>query len=126
MLIPVDAERAALISTGHVEAVVVWEEREGRRQPGPQEIDEATSLPLWTVHTLMVGDTRPVTVGVRVPARECPAPTALAPVGFERLVVNARVDRNGKLATYFSAAGLVDPRAQQGRRQGQGEQPAAA
>lgn len=112
MLIPVDGERAALIATGHVEPVQVWVEKDGRRQPGDQEKDEATGLDLWTVHALIVGDTRPVTIGVRVPSRECPAPAALAPVAFERLVVNARVDRNGKLATYWSAAGLAEPRRQ--------------
>lgn len=110
MLIPADSERLAIIATGHVEPVVKWVETNGRRQPGDQEVEEGTGVPLWTVHGLIPTDTRPTLVGVRLPARECPQPAPYAPVVFERLVVNAKTDKSGRFVTYWSAAGLAEPR----------------
>lgn len=114
MDLPIDAERLALVSTGHVEPVVAWVEgSDGKRRPGTeQERDESTGLPLWTVHGMVPSGDRPTLVAVRVPARQEPAVTPLAPVAFERLEATARVNRNsGQLAVYWRAAGLAEARA---------------
>ena len=106
MLLPIDVERLGVIASGHVEPVFPWIEKDGRRQPGDHQETDDQGLPLWTVHALVMSDSRPTAIAVRVPARECPQPTALAPAAFERLECNARADRNGKLATYWAAAGI--------------------
>lgn len=113
--IPVDSDRLGAIAAGHVEPVFPWVEGpDGKRRPGTdQERDEATGLPLWTVHVMIAGGDRPELAQVRVPSKDCPAPTPLAPIGFERLVVNVRVNRaSGALGSYWSASGLADPRRQ--------------
>lgn len=115
MLIPTDSDRLGAVSTGHVEPVMPWIEKDGRRQPGTdQERDEASGMLLWTVHAMVPIDTRPMLISVRVPARECPQPAPFEPIAFERLVCNARVNRqNGQLGTYWNADGLVDVRTRQ-------------
>ena len=107
--IPVDSERLGAIAAGHVEPVMPWiDGPDGKRRPGTvQETDDATGLPLWTVHVMIVGGDRPELAPVRLPSRECPAPTPLAPIMFERLVVNVRLNRNGQLVSYWSAAGVA-------------------
>lgn len=113
--LPIDSERLGAIAAGHVEPVMPWiEGPDGKRRPGTdQERDEATGLPLWTVHVMIAGGDRPELAQVRVPSRECPAPTPLAPIAFERLVCTTRVNRaTGQLAAYWGAAGLADPRRQ--------------
>lgn len=124
--IPADAERLALISTGHCESVHEWIERDGRRQPADDQMrDEASGLPMWTVHCLAPGADRPELIAVRVPARECPQPKPYEPVAFERLVVRVSVNRStGVLGGYWSAAGLADPRRQGKPHQGEQQQAA--
>jgi hypothetical protein len=114
--LPVDSDRLGAVAAGHVEPVMPWiEGPDGKRRPGTvQETDEATGLPLWTVHVMIAGGDRPELAQVRVPSRDCPSPTPLAPIGFERLAVNVRLNRSGAIVSYWSAAGLADH-----RRQGQ-------
>ena len=107
MLLPIDADRLGVIASGHVEPVMPWIEKDGRRQPGEHQETDDAGVPLWTVHALVMSDSRPTAIAVRVPARECPQPQALAPAAFERLEVNARVNKTtGQLGTYWSAAGI--------------------
>jgi hypothetical protein len=109
MIIPVDSDRLGAIAAGSVEPVFPWVEGpDGKRRPGTEQERNDAGVPLWVVHVLLVSGDRPTVIQVRVPAYECLAPVALAPVAFERLEVNARVGRDGKLGTYWSAAGLVD------------------
>lgn len=109
MLLPIDTDRLGLIATGHVEPVMPWiEGPDGKRRPGEtQERDEATGLPLWTVHALIPTDSRPTLAAIRVPSPACPEPAPFAPLAVERLEVNARVGRDGKLGTYWNAAGMA-------------------
>ena len=73
-----------------------------------QERDQATGLPVWTVHCMVATGERPGLIAVRVPSATCPEPPALSPVAFERLEATARVNRStGQLAVYWNAAGLA-------------------
>ncbi|MCD2191684.1 hypothetical protein [Actinomycetospora soli] len=122
MLLPIDADRLGVIASGHVEPVMPWVEKDGRRQPGTEQETDDAGVPLWTVHALVMSDARPTAIAVRVPSRECPQPPALAPAAFERLEVNARVNKStGQLGTYWSAAGIGHP-----ARHNQGKQDNAA
>ena len=72
---------------------------------------------------------RPEVLSVRVPARQQPVLTQFGPVAVDNLEVNVRVDKSGRLAGYWNAAGVRDA-AQPARRNGQVEhktegQPAA-
>lgn len=107
MLIPVDVDRLGVIASGHVEPVMPWIEKDGRRQPGEHQETDDAGMPLWTVHAMVMSDARPMAIAVRVPARECPQPPALAPAAFERLECNVRVNKStGQLASYWGAAGI--------------------
>ena len=106
--LPVDTDRLALMSTGHVEPVHEWVERDGRRQPADEQSRDDTGLPLWTVHALVMSGDRPELVAVRLPARDTPAVEAHAPVRFERLECRVTVNRStGALSGYWAAAGLA-------------------
>lgn len=108
-MIPVDGERVGLVATGQVEPCRVWAERDGRRVlTDDVERDEVTGHQLWTVHAMALSGDRPEVVSVRVPAPTIPTPDPLSPVYFDRLTVNVRVDRAGKVAGYWSAAGMAD------------------
>lgn len=122
MQLPVDTDRLAAVFSGQVEPVMPWVEKDGRRQPGTeQERDEATGLPLWTVHAMIASGDRPTLMAVRVPSREVPDVQQFGPARFERLECTTRVNRSsGQLATYWSAAGI----AQQGRQHHKAEQAA--
>lgn len=117
MLLPIDADRLGVIATGHVEPVMPWIEKDGRRQPGTEQETDDAGMPLWTVHALVMSDSRPSAIAVRVPSRECPQPPALAPAAFERLEVNARVNKTtGQLGTYWAAAGIGQTRQHGGQK----------
>ncbi|MCD2191724.1 hypothetical protein [Actinomycetospora soli] len=110
MQLPIDTDRLAAVFSGQVEPVMPWIEKDGRRQPGTeQERDEATGHPLWTVHCMIASGDRPTLMAVRVPSPEVPDVQQFGPARFERLECSTRVNRtNGQLATYWSAAGLVN------------------
>jgi len=124
--IPVAAEMLNLVAAGPCEAVAVWEEKDGRRVlTDRQEHDEETGEPLWTAYVMPTGTDRPEVLSIRVRARQMPVLTQFGPVAVDSLEVNARVDRNGKLAQYWSAAGIRDA-AQPGKRNGSTSSPEPA
>ncbi len=63
--LPVDAEMLGAVATGHIEAVMVWADKDGRRQlTDQQERDETTGDELWTVHAMVPGGDRPELIAV--------------------------------------------------------------
>ncbi len=109
----VDSKRTSLMATGIVEAVPEWEDLpDGRRRPsGVQARDEDSGVPLWQVEVIYQqsswGRTATVTNRVTVPSQIEPVVTAFAPVGFEGLSVEVRVNRkSGALAEVWRADAL--------------------
>lgn len=120
MQLPIDTERLAAVFSGQVEPIHEWIERDGRRQPSDEQSRDDSGVPLWTVHCLIASGDRPTLMAVRVPSHECPQVQQFGPARFERLEAVCRVNRSsGQLATYWSAAGLVDPRRQHHKQQEQ-------
>ncbi|MHC1559895.1 hypothetical protein ACR9E3_13140 [Actinomycetospora sp. C-140] len=119
--LPIAAEMLNLVSAGQPEPVMVWEDQNGRRVlTDRQEHDSETGEPIWTCYVMPMGTERPEVLQLRVPARQQPVLTQFGPVAVDNLTVNVRVDRAGKLAQYWSAAGIRDA-AQPGKRNGHAE-----
>lgn len=110
--LPIDTSQMTLISTGKAAPRPVWVERsDGSRRPDPngaQEKDES-GTPMWTVDVLLDDDDadRSETLGIVVPSVTKPELPKWRPVQFSGLTASVRVDRNGKLAMYFAAAGIT-------------------
>ena len=123
--LPVNAELHGAVATGHVEAVMIWEDQGGRRVlTDRQERDETTGHPLWTVHAMVPTGDRPELLAIRIPAPQQPVVTAFGPVDLHGLEVNVRVGKDGRLAGYWSAVGVADPAQMPGKRDGAREQAA--
>ena len=119
--VPVAAEMLGLVAAGQPDAVMVWEDQGGRRTlTDRQEHDDATGEPVWTCYLISAAGDRPEVLSVRVPARQQPVLTQFGPVAVDNLEVNVRVDKSGRLAGYWNAAGVRDA-AQPGKRNGQPE-----
>lgn len=107
--IPVAAELLGLVSAGQPEPLMRWDEKDGRRVlTDQQEKDEETGEPLWTAYLMPTGADRPEVLSVRVRARQQPVLTQFGPVAVDGLEVNARVGKDGRMAQYWSAAGIRD------------------
>ncbi len=114
----VDSKRQAMRSTGIVNEVFEWVERDGKRKPSEtQAHDENTGMPLWAVEVLYrqvafgreSNTTGTVTVGS--PVR--PVLGEFAPVAFVGLTVEVRVIKaSGSLAESWRAEGLAEGKAE--------------
>jgi hypothetical protein len=110
----VDSKRQAMRSTGIVNEVFEWIERDGKRKPSEtQARDEDTGTPLWAVEVLYrqvsfgreSNTTGTVTVGSPVK----PVLAEFAPVAFLGLSVEVRVIKaSGSLTESWRAEGLAD------------------
>lgn len=121
--IPVAAELLGLVAAGQPEALMIWEERDGRRQLTDRpETDPDTGELLWTAFVMPSAAERPEVLQVRVPARQQPVVTLFGPVALDNLSVNVRIDKSGRLAQYWSAAGIRDAGPGQRRNGSHGEQ----
>ena len=119
--VPVAAEMLGLVAAGSCEPVMIWEDVAGRRTlTDRQEHDDTSGEPVWTAYLMSSAGDRPEVLSVRVPARQQPVLTQFGPVAVDNLEVNVRVDKSGRLAGYWNAAGVRDG-AQAGKRNGQVE-----
>ncbi len=110
----VDSKRQSMRSTGIVNEVFEWVERDGKRKPSEtQARDEDTGMPLWAVEVLYrqvafgreSNTTGTVTVGS--PVR--PVLGEFALVAFVELTVEVRVIRaSGSLSESWRAEALAD------------------
>jgi len=128
----VDSKRQAMRSTGIVNEVFEWIERDGKRKPSEtQARDEDTGMLLWAVEVLYrqvafgreSNTTGTVTVGS--PVR--PVLGEFAPVAFVGLTVEVRVIKaSGSLAETWRAEALAEgkpedkPAASTGQASGSG------
>lgn len=110
----VESKRQGMRSTGIVNEVFEWVERDGKRKPSEiQANDENTGMPLWAVEVLYrqvafgreSNTTGTVTVGS--PVR--PVLGEFAPVAFVGLTVEVRVIKaSGSLAETWRAEALAE------------------
>ena len=88
--------------------------------PGQQGVDRDSGLPTWEIDVAVPADEgddrgRMTAFTVRLAAQVQPQVTPLAPVQFVDLVARPAVGkRDGKLAIYWSAAGVATPGAKFG------------
>lgn len=106
--LPIAAELLGLVSAGQPEPLMVWAEKDGRRTLTDNQETDDNGEPLWTAYVLPTVADRPEVISVRVPARQQPVLTPFAPVAVDNLEVNARVGKDGRMAQYWSAAGIRD------------------
>ena len=109
----VESKRQGMRSTGIVNEVFEWVERDGKRKPSESQAnDENTGMPLWAVEVLYrqvsfgreSNTTGTVTVGS--PVR--PVLGEFAPVAFVGLTVEVRVIKaSGSLAETWRAEALA-------------------
>ena len=104
----VDSSKQTMIATGVVGIVQEWEERDGGRRPSDRQArDEATGMPLWNVEVLYqqasYGRVSSVTAMVAVGSVDEPKVTPLAPVEFEGLRVEVRVNKAKALVEAWAA-----------------------
>jgi hypothetical protein len=109
----VDSKRQSMRSTGIVNEVKEWEERDGRRRPSEtQARDEATGMPLWQVEVVYrqttFGRESMTTAVVEVGCPHRPVLGEFAPVEFVDLTVEVRVNKAGGLSEMWRADRLVD------------------
>ena len=109
----VDSKRAGLRSTGIVNEVREWEERDGKRRPSEaQARDEATGMPLWQVEVVYkqttFGRESMATGVVELGCPHRPVLAEFAPVEFVDLTVEVRVNKAGGLSEMWRADRLVD------------------
>jgi hypothetical protein len=109
----VDSKRAGLRSTGIVNEVREWEERDGKRRPSEMQArDEATGMPLWQVEVVYKQTTfgrESMTTGVvELGCPHRPVLAEFAPVEFVDLTVEVRVNKAGGLSEMWRADRLVD------------------
>lgn len=118
--LPIAAELLGLVAAAQPEALMRWDEKDGRRVlTEHQEKDDAGDF-LWTAYVMPTGTERPEVLQVRVPARQQPVVTQFGPVALDNLEVNVRVGKDGKLAQYWSATSIRDA-GQAGKRNGHQE-----
>lgn len=111
----IDSKRQSMVLTGvESEAVMVWEEVNGKRKPSAteQERDPDTGMPLWQVEVMYrqetFGRASTITAKVKVGAVEKPQVVEYQPVEFTNLVVEARPNKGGGLTEYWSAEEVSD------------------
>ena len=110
----VDSKRQAMRSTGIVNEVFEWTERDGKRKPSEtQARDEDTGMPLWAVEVLYrqvsFGRESNTTGTVSVGSPFRPVLGEFAAVAFLGLSVEVRVIKaSGSLVESWRAEGLAD------------------
>ena len=120
----VDSKRSGHRSTGIVNEVREWEERDGKRRPSEvQARDEATGMPLWQVEVVYRQTTfgrESMTTGVvELGCPHRPVLAEFAPVEFVDLTVEVRVNKAGGLSEMWRADRLVDEGKPAGQSSGQ-------
>lgn len=119
----VDSKRQQMRATGIVNEVRDWVEGpDGKRRPGTEQArDENTGMPLWDLEVLYrqtsFGRESNVTGSVRVGGVDRPTVAEFAPVSFNNLTVEVRINRAGGLVESWRADGLdekaASPRGQE-------------
>ncbi|MGW5239245.1 hypothetical protein ACWEOW_09970 [Monashia sp. NPDC004114] len=109
----VDSKRQSMRSTGIVNEVKEWEERDGRRRPSEtQARDEATGMLLWQIEVVYrqtsFGRDSMTTSTVEVGCPHRPVLGEFAPVEFVDLTVEVRVNKAGGLSEMWRADRLLD------------------
>lgn len=104
----VDADQTDLIATGKVNPVRSWDQDAGGFSKA-QDTDDDTGLPLWDVECMLSDPDafRSDVVGVRVAMQTVPSFQPFTRVQFEGLRVNVRANKQGQLAQYWNASGVV-------------------
>lgn len=107
VVLPIDAGRVQMISTGKVSPAHMW--ADGKRSES-QKRDPNTGAPVWVVDVVIDNDddARSATAGVEVQAIDEPKPRKWQPVQFAGLVVTAYVDRAGRIAMRWTAEEIAD------------------
>ncbi|GAA4853479.1 hypothetical protein GCM10023201_53770 [Actinomycetospora corticicola] len=109
------------VATGHVAAVMQWEDTANGRRPGSTpEVDEVTGARVYVADVMLpLGrDGRPELFGVRFAAADEPEFAPYAPVELVGLRVKVRASRTGKGVDVSFTANAVRPAGPQrtGRR----------
>lgn len=117
----IDSKRQAMRSTGIVEEVFEWVERDGKRRPSDvQARDEESGMPLWSVEVIYQQQTwgriSSVTNRVVVGMPHRPVLAEFEPIEFVDLRAEVRVTQAGGLAESWTADRILDgkPTAQPG------------
>lgn len=107
--LPVNGEALGLVSAGTPEAVMRWDDKDGRRiMSEHQEVDPDTGQRLWTVFAMPTLAERPEVLQVRVTADQQPVLSMFGPIRVEGLSVNVRKDKAGAIVQYWSASSVAD------------------
>src|SRR5690625_2286735 len=103
----VDSKRQAMMATGIVAPVMVWEEVGGKRRPSEteQERDPDTGMPVWQVEVMYrqtsFGRETTTTAMVKCGSVDAPQVADFAPVQFKNLAVEVRTNRSGGVTEYW-------------------------
>ncbi|WP_152185547.1 hypothetical protein [Segeticoccus rhizosphaerae] len=122
----IDSKRQAMRSTGIVEEVFEWVERDGKRRPSEvQARDEDSGMPLWSVEVIYQqqtwGRVSSVTNRVSVGMPQRPVLGEFEPVEFVDLRAEVRVNQAGGLVESWTANRISDGKpATQASGQGSG------
>ena len=107
--IPVAAELLNLVAAGPCEPLMIWAEQDGRRVlTDRQDADPETGELLWTAYVMPTGGDRPEVLSIRVRGPQLPVVAQFGAVAVDSLEVNVRVGKDGRMAQYWSAAGIRD------------------
>ena len=109
----IDTKRQAMRSTGIVEEVFEWVERDGKRRPSEvQARDEDSGMPLWSVEVIYQqqtwGRVSSVTNRVSVGMPQRPVLGEFEPVEFVDLRAEVRVNQAGGLVESWTANRIAD------------------
>lgn len=109
----VDTKRQSMRSTGIVNEVKEWEEKDGRRRPSEiQARDADTGMPLWQVEVVYkqtsFGRESMTTGVVEVGSPDRPVTGEFARVQFVGLTVEIRVNKAGGLVEMWRAEQMAD------------------
>ena len=109
----VDSKRQSMRSTGIVNEVKEWEEKDGRRRPSEiQARDEDTGMPKWQVEVVYkqtsYGRESMATGVVEVGGVDRPVTGEFAKVEFVGLAVEVRVNKAGGLVEMWHAERLAE------------------
>lgn len=120
--LPVDAAALGLVSVSQPDPLMIWEEKDGRRQLTDRQETNDDGVLLWTAYVMPTQIERPEVLNVRVAAPQQPVLTMLGPVTIDGLIARVGVGKDGKASQYWEASSVRDA-GHQGRRNGQhGEQ----
>jgi hypothetical protein len=109
----IDSKRQKMRSTGIVEEVFEWVERDGKRRPSEvQARDEESGMPLWSVEVIYQqqtwGRVSSVTNRVSVGMPQRPVLGEFDPVEFVDLRAEVRVNQAGGLVESWTANRISD------------------